>query len=73
MDLGGYVYAETEDGSDAESTGTVVQVPEMPGVEGTVSDGEGNGVLSALRDDHDADNEGIGTEEASLRLEAEEE
>ena len=73
VDLGGYVYAETEDGSDAESTGTVVQVPEMPGVEGTVSDGEGNGVLSALRDDHDADNEGIGTEEASLQLEAEEE
>ena len=73
VDLGGYVYAETEDGPDAESTGTVVQMPEMPGAEGTVSDGEGDGILSALRDDHDADNEGIGTEEASLQLEAEEE
>lgn len=73
VDLGGYVYAETEDGPDAESTGTVVQMPEMSGAEGTVSDGEGDGILSALRDDHDADNEGIGTEEASLQLEAEEE
>ena len=68
VDLGGYVYADTEEGS-----GEVVPVPEVPGVEGAVSGSEGDGLLSALRDDHDAGDEGIGTEEAPVQLGAEEE
>lgn len=71
VDLGGYVYAE-DDTEDTEDNGTMVQMSEVPGDPGTVSDGEGDGVLPALRDDHDADNEGIGTEEAAIRLSEEE-
>ena len=80
VDIGGYVYMEgnddegieegTEGGSgDAE----VFPMPEVPPTMGAVSSGEGDGVLSPLRDDHDADTEGIGTEDASVRLEVKEE
>lgn len=70
VDLGGYVYAEDDGGT--EDNGTVVPLSEVPGDSGTVPEGEGNGILPALRDDHDADYEGIGTEEAAIRLSKEE-
>lgn len=74
VDLGGYVYAkdDTESGDEGNGNGEILPVPEVPGSEGTVSDGEGDGVLSALRDDHDADGEGVGTEDAPIQLGGEE-
>ena len=72
VDIGGYVYAEDDTETGDEGGGEVVPMPEVPGSEGPVSEGEGDGVLSALRDDHDADQEGVGTEEAPVQLGAEE-
>lgn len=71
VDLGGYVYAETGIGTEGE--GEILPMPEVPGGEGTVSNGEGDGILSPLRDADDADSEGVGTEEATVQLVAEEE
>ena len=71
VDRGGYVYEKEDVGLDTQD-GEVLQVPEMLGSEGTVSDGEGDGVLPSLRGNDDADQEGIGTEEAPVQLGAEE-
>ena len=38
----------------------------------TISAGEGDGVLSALRDDNDADHEGVGEEDSPVRVEEDE-
>lgn len=70
VDIGGFIYEDTD--TDSEDSGEVLPVSEMPGSEGTVSSGEGDGILSPLRDADDADNEGIGREEASVQLEAKE-
>ena len=70
VDLGGYVYEEND--TETEVSGEeILQVPEVPGSEGTVSGGEGDGVLPPLRDDHDADGQGIGKEDAPVRVEEE--
>ena len=65
VDIGGFVYAESENTADAEER-TILQVPEVPGGEGTIPEGEGDSVLPSLRDDHDAGIEGVGTEDASI-------
>ena len=70
VDIGGFIYEDTDAG--AKDSGEVLPVSEMPGSEGTVSSGEGDGILSPLRDADDADNKGIGREEASVQLEAKE-
>lgn len=49
---------EEEDGSDQEKdneSGEVVPVPEVSSGDGTISSGEGSGVLSPLSDDYDGD------------------
>ena len=75
VDIGGYVYAEDDDKISTDGTedrGEVVPMPEVPGGEGTISAGEGDGVLSALRDDNDADHEGVGEEDSPVRVEEDE-
>lgn len=67
VDLGGYVYAEDE--PETKNNREILQMPEMPGSEGTVSEGEGDGLLSTLRDDNDADGQGIVEEDAPIRVE----
>ena len=71
VDLGGFVY-EKEDAGPGTQEGEVLSVPEMPGSEGTVSDGEGDSVLPTLRNADDADYEGIGTEDSPVQLGEEE-
>ena len=73
VDIGGFVYADAETDKDTEGKGAILPMPEVSGSEGAVSDGEGDGVLPALRDADDAGDEGIGTEETSIQLEDEEE
>ena len=72
IDLGGYVYAE-DDTEDTEDNGAVVSLSEMPRDSGTIPEGEGDSVLPSLRNADDADDEGIGSEEATVQLGAEEE
>ena len=72
VDLGGYVYAE-DDTETREDNGTVVPLSEVSGGSGTVPEGEGCSVLPTLRNADDADHKGIGGEEATVQLEAEEE
>lgn len=73
VDLGGYVYDENDREAGNEDNGKILPVSEMPGDSGAIPEGEGDGILPTLRDADDADNEGVGTEEASIQLEAEEE
>lgn len=71
VDIGGFVYeSETGTGTGNEQ-GEILPLSEVPGGSGAVPEGEGNGVLPALRDDHDADGEGVGEEDALIRVEEE--
>ena len=67
VDLGGYVYAEDE--PENENNGKVLPMSKVSGSEGTVSEGEGDGLLPALRDDHDADGQGVSEEDSPVRVE----